>query len=159
MSRWTISTTSWAAGFLALVVAGVLVLRAVDAGGQIAAAPESEVKAEVQGPRAIAVKFHADWCGYCKAMGNVFEEMQAKFDTLPVLYITLDQTREFDRRQSQYLAQALGLEKVWAEHGGKTGFILLVDGRSREVIQTLKHDQTLKDMGAKLVEAVEKASS
>ncbi len=38
-----------------------------------------------EGPKIIAIKFHADWCGYCKAMGPVFEELQAKYDRLPVL--------------------------------------------------------------------------
>ena len=61
-------------------------------------------------------------------MGPVFEELQAKFDTQSVLYIVLDHTRTYNRRQSQYLVATLGLDKVLAEYGGKTGFILLIDG-------------------------------
>jgi len=121
-----------------------------------AAKAESTEAPGIAGPKIIAVKFHADWCGYCKAMGDVYEEMQAKFDRQPVLWITLDQTREHDRTQAQYLAHAMGMKDIWSEHGGKTGFILLVNAETGQVIETLTHDQTLKQMGAKLVAAVEK---
>lgn len=119
---------------------------------------EAKDTAEVAGPTIIAVKFHADWCGYCKAMGDVYEEMQAKFDRQPVLWITLDQTREHGRTQAEYLAYALNMKDIWSEHGGKTGFILLVNAETGQVVEKLTHDQTLKQMGAKLVAAVEKAA-
>lgn len=92
-------------------------------------------------------------------MGGGFEDLQAKFDAQPVLYVTLDQTRDFNRQQSRYLATLLGLEKTWAEYGGKTGFILLIHAGTRAVITTLTHDQDLKQMGAALLEAVAKASA
>jgi len=123
-----------------------------------AAKAESKDAPEVAGPKVIAVKFHADWCGYCKAMGDVYAEMQAKFDRQPVLWITLDQTREHDRTQSEYLAHAMGMKDIWSEHGGKTGFILLVNAETGQVMEKLTHEQTLKQMGAKLVAAVEKAA-
>ena len=114
---------------------------------------------EVEAPEVIAVKFHADWCGSCKVMGPVFEELQEKFDTQSALYIVLDHTRTYNRRQSQYLATTLGLDKVWAEYGGKTGFILLIDGESRKVLNTLTRENNLKQMGASLLAAVEHASA
>jgi len=124
-----------------------------------AAEADATESPEVAGPKVIAVKFHADWCGYCKAMGDVYEEMQAKFDRQPVLWITLDQTREHDRKQSEYLAHAMGMKDIWAEHGGKTGFILLVNAETGQVVEKLTHEQTLKQMGAKLAAAVERAAS
>lgn len=123
------------------------------------ATQDSGGSTEGAAPKVIAVKLHADWCGHCKQMGAAFEEMQAKFDQEPVLYITLDQTRDFGRKQSQYLAHTLGLDGVWKEHGGKTGFILLIDPNSRQVVQTLTHEQNLKQMGAALEEAVRNAST
>ena len=114
---------------------------------------------EVEAPEVIAVKFHADWCGSCKVMGPVFEDLQEKYDTQSVLYIVLDHTRTYNRRQSQYLATTLGLDKVWAEYGGKTGFILLIDGESRKVLNTLTRENNLKQMGASLLAAVEHASA
>jgi len=111
--------------------------------------------AAADAPELIAVKFHADWCGSCKAMGDVFEELQEKYDTQPVLYVTLDQTREHQRTQSAYLAKALGLGGVWKEHGGSTGFILLIDAESKDVVARLTREQNLKAMGAALEQAVD----
>jgi len=142
-----------------LALAASLVLVAALAGvGQASSTQPASTQpctdAEMQRPKVIAVKFHADWCGFCKAMGPVFEEMQAKFDQEPVLYVEFDQTREFGRKQSAYMAGALGLDGVWMENGGKTGFVLLVDATTKEVMQRLSHEQSLKEMGAALQEAV-----
>lgn len=148
----------------ALVITASAVVGLATLGGAGAAttadaqAAQACTAAEMQRPKVIAIKFHADWCGYCKAMGPVFEEMQAKYDQQPVLFIELDQTREFDRRQAAYMAHALGLDSVWDEHGGKTGFVLLIDATTKRVVQRLSHEQSLKQMGAALEQAVDSAS-
>lgn len=141
---------------LATGVVGVQFLHAQAEPGSGPMEPGSGPAAAEQaaGPEVIAIKFHADWCGYCKAMGDIFDELQAKFDQEPVLYLTFDQTREHHTRQSQYLVHALGLEDVWAEYGGKTGFVLLIDGQTGEVIEQLDHEQSLSQMGESLVDAV-----
>lgn len=139
-----------------LTVAGVsamLILTLALAGLGLSAAQDSRPTAQDDGPEIIAVKFHADWCGYCKAMGPVFEELQAKYDQQPVLFVVFDQTREFNRRQSRYLADAMGLEDVWNEHGGKTGFVLLIDAETNKVIKRLGYERSLKEMGASLLDA------
>ena len=120
-------------------------------------AAQSTRSTDDDAPAIIAVKFHADWCGYCKAMGPVFEELQAKYDKQPVLYVTFDQTREFNRQQSQYLAATMGLDDAWTQHGGKTGFILLIDAASKKVVKRLNHEMTLKQIGAAMQEAVANA--
>ncbi len=131
--------------------------------GQPATAPAAPgqpacTDAKMEAPKVIAVKFHADWCGFCKTMGPAFEELQAKFDQEPVLYVEFDQTREFNRRQSAYLANTLGLQDAWKEDGGKTGFVLLIDANTKKVVQRLTHEQNLKQMGAALQDAVGKAA-
>lgn len=115
-------------------------------------------EAEPREPEIMALKFHADWCGSCKVMGSAFEELQAKHDTLPVLYLVLDHTRDYHRAQSEYLAASLGLDDIWSEHGGKTGFILLVDVKTLEVVGKLTKDQPLKEMGATLQQAVSRTN-
>lgn len=139
-----------------LTIAGVstlLILTLAFAGFGLSAPQDSSPTMQDDGPEIIAVKFHADWCGSCKAMGPVFEELQAKYDQQPVLFVVFDQTREFNRRQSQYLADALDLEDVWDEHGGKTGFVLLIDAETKKVIERLGYEQSLKEMGASLMDA------
>jgi len=144
--RGSIVTKTMSLLLIAGVIAGAL------AGGAAVAQSEPDM-----GPRLIAVKFHADWCGFCKAMGPVFTELQQKYDGLPVLYVEFDQTTKSRKRQAAYLAKTMGLDRVWKEHGGKTGFILLIDPNTKAVIKKLTKDQNLKQMGASLQEAVGKS--
>jgi thiol-disulfide isomerase/thioredoxin len=106
-----------------------------------------------EAPQLIAVKFHADWCGSCKAMGSVFEDLQAKLDSEPVLFVELDLTTSADRKQAGYLMTSLGAEDVWQEHGSKTGMILLLDPESYEVKNKLTKQMDFKQM----VQAIEGA--
>ncbi|MEM8963475.1 MAG: thioredoxin family protein [Acidobacteriota bacterium] len=101
-------------------------------------------------PEIMAVKFHADWCGSCKKMGTVFEDLRNKYDGESVLFVTLDLTNATTRGQAEYLASALGFGDVYAANAG-TGFILLLDGESKKQVAKLTADQNIKAMGAELV--------
>lgn len=138
----------------ALVVAAAIV--AVGSGSTQATAQQDKSS---EGPRVIAAKFHADWCALCQKMGPTFEDLQAEVDEEPVLYVTFDLTDDFDRRQSQYLAHAMNVQDVWKEQAGKTGFVLLIDCDSRQVVQTLTHDQSAADMSKAVHAALKSAGS
>jgi|GEM_PF-1548676 len=101
-------------------------------------------------PDLIALKFHADWCGKCKAMGPVFEDLTNKFDGKPVLFVRLDQTNKSKATQAEFLLAELGLGSIWNEYGGKTGFILLIDAKSGKQIDTLPYDMTFKQMKTRI---------
>ncbi|MEM1205304.1 MAG: thioredoxin domain-containing protein [Acidobacteriota bacterium] len=105
-------------------------------------------------PDVIAVKFHADWCGSCKRMGTVFEDLRNKYDGKSVLFVELDLTNGTTRNQAEYLASALGFADTYASNQG-TGFILLLDGKSRQQITKLTADQNIKAMGAEIVKQLE----
>lgn len=105
-------------------------------------------------PDLLAVKFHADWCGSCKKMGSVFEDLRNKYDGKSVLFVTLDLTNGTTRAQAEFLAAALGFGDVYAQNSG-TGFILLLDGKSRHQVAKLTADQNIKVMGAELVRQLE----
>ncbi len=115
-------------------------------------APASQVT--VRAPKVLAVKFHADWCGYCKAMGPVIDDLENKFDGKPVLFVTLDVTNQTAKNQAEMHAAALGLSDLWTANGGGTGKIYLVDARTRQPLATLTSEQSLKEMGAKLQETL-----
>jgi len=111
------------------------------------------------GPEVLALKFHADWCGKCQAMGPAFQNLSKKYDTAPVLFHVFDQTEKADQRQARYMAHALELGEIWQKRGGSTGFILLVDADTHKTIDVLKHDQGFKAMGKDLDQAIEQAES
>ena len=105
-------------------------------------------------PDVVAVKFHADWCGSCKKMGTVFEDLRNKYDGRSVLFVTLDLTNGTTRTQAEYMAAALGFGDVFAQNKG-TGFILLLDGDSHRQVAKLTADQDIKAMGAQLLKQLE----
>ncbi|MEM1208359.1 MAG: thioredoxin domain-containing protein [Planctomycetota bacterium] len=120
---------------VAMVLAGVLSVSSA------MAAEEKPPAAEL-----IVVKFHADWCGSCKAMGDTFDDLTAKLDSEPVLFVNLDQTTTPGTDQAGYLMNALGAAEVWDEFGGKTGFILVIDPADMTVVTRLTKDMGFKEM-------------
>lgn len=140
------------AGGMATVVALGIVVAAAALVSTSAAEPK---KSEEAAERAalIAVKFHADWCGSCKAMGSRFEDLRNKLDTEAVLFVTLDLTTQSSRKQAEYMTAALGLGGHWPTYGGKTGFILLIDPATNEVVEVLTKRHDLKQM----VSAIDRA--
>ncbi|MEM1182291.1 MAG: thioredoxin domain-containing protein [Acidobacteriota bacterium] len=105
-------------------------------------------------PEVLAVKFHADWCGSCKRMGPVFEDLRNKYDGKSVLFVELDLTNGTTKAQAEFMASALGFGDVYAQNQG-TGFILLLDGTSRQKLAKLTADQNIKAMGAEIVKQLE----
>ena len=116
--------------------------------------PVATVEAAPAQPEILAVKFHADWCGSCKRMGPVFDDLRNKYDGQPVLFVELDLTNGTTRSQAELLASALGFGEVYAKNQG-TGFILLLDGDSRQQLTKLTADQDIKAMGKEIVARLE----
>jgi thiol-disulfide isomerase/thioredoxin len=118
-------------------------------------AQEFTIKRRADTPDIIAIKFHADWCGSCKKMGDAFIDLSNKFDEHDVLFVTLDFTRSAQRKQSEYHLAALGLGDLWEEHGRKTGFVLLVDGRKLAIVDRLTAQDSMGAMAQKLQAALD----
>ncbi|MEM9595877.1 MAG: hypothetical protein AAGD06_16515, partial [Acidobacteriota bacterium] len=75
-------------------------------------------------------------------------------DGKSVLFVELDLTNGTTRNQAEYLASALGFADTYASNQG-TGFVLLLDGKSRQQITKLTADQNIKAMGAEIVKQLE----
>ncbi|MEX2307155.1 MAG: thioredoxin domain-containing protein [Pirellulales bacterium] len=109
-------------------------------------------------PQIVAVKFHADWCGSCRRMGSVFEDLAIVSEDEPVLFARLDLTDRRSRKQAAYLMTMLGLQEAWegAGAGQKTGFILLIDPATKQPVGQLTADQDVKQMKAALLDVLSK---
>lgn len=159
-----ISTTKRFLGTLAMLVSIAGIVIAVprmaqsqqEGSGTTAPATtaQSQESESIKTPKVIAVKFHADWCGFCKAMGPVMTDLQNKFDGQPALFVTFDLTNQTSKNQAEMHAAALGLSDLWKSNGGSTGKIYLVEIDNRKAITTLTSDHTLKDMTASLTSAL-----
>lgn len=96
-------------------------------------------------PKLMVVKFHADWCGSCRALGPAITDLSNKLDGQAVLFTELDFTNITAKNQTLLLAGALGIEEVVKNNNG-TGFILIIDGATKKVLAKLDKTQSVKEM-------------
>jgi len=109
-----------------------------------------------QAPSLVVAKFHADWCGACRAMGDVATDLANKHDGQPILFVTMDLTNATTKRQSEMRAAALGLGDLFDANQDKTGFLVVVDAKTRVEVARLTREQSLKDMSGALAKALPK---
>jgi len=97
------------------------------------------------GPKIIVANFFADWCAVCKAMAPSFVDVKKMYEEENILFVQFDKTNRTTSHQARLLAQSLGIEKAYSDHSN-TGFILLIDANSKEVVGELSLGQTVTDM-------------
>lgn len=97
-------------------------------------------------PKILGVLMYADWCGKCKQLDPKLEEVKPEFEGQSILFTQFDMTNDFTIDQSEKLAGLLGLDHLFKEHEGSTGYMVLLDGQTHEVLTTLKHDQSKEQL-------------
>ena len=92
-----------------------------------------------------AVKFHADYCGSCKALTPSLEKLHTKLDGDGVEFVKFDFTSDVSKGKSEKMAKKLGLDDIYSSNQG-TGYVLLVDADSKETVGKLTSRQSVDDM-------------
>lgn len=115
----------------------------------ISTSPKSVAQEANTEPTLLVVKFHADWCSSCRALGPVLPDLTNKLDGEPILFTRLDFTNNSTEHQAKLLGSALGIENIVEENYG-TGFLLVIDSKTKEVKTRLTKDQTVKEMATKI---------
>lgn len=101
-------------------------------------------------PALYVVKVHADWCGSCKALAPVLEEVRESLADEPVLFLELDVTDEARTAQARLLTAALGIEDH-LKANNKTGLVLLIDpGDNNALLETLTRKNSADEMVGKI---------
>lgn len=126
-------------GLLAALLTG-MALNAASAQGLGAAEPveAGDVQFEqAQQTKTLAVLFRADWCAQCHVLEPKIEAARALLEAsgggAGVSYVTLDFTSAASRLQASEAAVRHGVERVFTERAGKTGFMLVIDAESGAV--------------------------
>lgn len=101
-------------------------------------------------PKILAVKFHADWCGSCKKLTPLFKDLENKFDGKNVLFVNLDFTNQTRKNRSLLLASGLNIGHIVEKNKG-TGFVLLIDGKDKKILQKLTKKDAFKKMSASIL--------
>lgn len=100
-------------------------------------------------PALYVVKVHADWCGSCKALAPVLEEVRESLVDEPVLFLELDVTDEARTAQARLLTAALGIEDH-LKANNKTGLVLLIDPGDNALLETLTRKNSADEMVGKI---------
>ncbi len=115
-------------------------------------APTFAATVEVEGegtPALYVVKVHADWCGSCKALVPILDEVRETMSAEPVLFLTLDVTDEDRTGQARLLAAALGIEQH-LKTNNKTGLVLVINPSDKALLETLTRENTADEMIGKI---------
>ncbi len=130
-----------------------------------AAAAVFAVRAPAQGlslayhgePEIVAATFASEWCPACKVLEPKLAEVIPEFAGEPVTFIEFDFTFG-ERKDLAELADAHGVGEIYARNKGATGFTLLIDADTGEIIDTLTMNFSEKAMRAAIARAISIAS-
>jgi len=105
-------------------------------------------------PKVIAIKFHADYCGACKKIGRVMPDVIKESGEQPVLFLKMDITNDATAAQAEYHMAALGLTDYWEKYGQRTGYVLLINAQTHELIGKITSKDNAEAMAEKINRAV-----
>lgn len=123
--------------------------------GRTGAAEAEYVLAE--DPEIIAATFSSAWCSSCKILEPRLRAVAPTFADEPVKFVKLD----FSLGQRGAVEEKANREKlgeIYPQFKGATGFTLIVDADTGEIIDTLTIRHSKKAMRAAIAQAVAKAS-
>ncbi len=105
-------------------------------------------------PDYLVVKFHADWCGNCKAMGSSFEDLQGKFKDDNIEFVKFDLTNDKTSALAESKAKQIGISDI-LDKNRKTGFILIIDNTTKKILYKLTKKDSTDAMETKIREFYE----
>ncbi len=104
-------------------------------------------------PEVIAATFSSAWCSSCKILKPRLAEVMPGFADKPVKFVELDFTFG-ERGDIEDQARAEGLEKIYPRFKGATGFTLLVDRETGEILDSLTVSYDKNAMRSAIAQAI-----
>lgn len=108
-------------------------------------------------PEVVAATFSSAWCSSCKILEPRLADVIPDFKDKPVKFVKLDFTLG-QRDEIEDQAAAEGLEDIYPRFKGATGFTLLVDADTGEIIDMLTINHSKSAMRAAIAQSVALAS-
>ena len=108
-------------------------------------------------PNLVGAMFYSAWCSACAVLDPKIREAVPEFDGRAVEFVKFDFTMGPQPAQMK-MAEELGIEKVYEQHLGATGFMALIDRRNQNVVGILTMSDTPADIAARIEAAIAAAS-
>lgn len=120
---------------------------------------KAEAKPEIrtEAPKILAVEFYADWCAACKELMPRMADIRKSYQGKHIMTVRFDMTDDSTKAQASFMASYSGLEEAYKKGGGKTGFIALVDAKTKKVLGLITKTKTVEEINKMLDDAVSKA--
>jgi hypothetical protein len=93
------------------------------------------------------VKLHAQWCPVCMLTKGVWSDIEEQYEGRVRLAV-FDFTNEDTTAATRMEAQRLGLAGVLEEASGVTGTVLVLDGRTKEILAWINGSRDFADYRA-----------
>lgn len=104
-------------------------------------------------PEVIAATFSSAWCSACKILEPRLAEIIPDFSDRPVKFVKLDFTFG-ERGDTEQQARTEGLGDIYPRFKGATGFTLLVDSETGEIIDSLTMNHSKDAMRAAIAQSI-----
>ena len=120
-----------------LVVAVLAAVGAVLYSRNVAPVVPAITSADAANPaKPYVVKMHAQWCAVCMVTKDEWSQIERAYAGR-VNLVVLDFTNEQKTEASRAEAARLGLQKFYDEYSGATGMIVVIDGRTKDVMTSI----------------------
>ncbi|MEZ5920286.1 MAG: thioredoxin domain-containing protein [Parvularculaceae bacterium] len=120
-------------------------------------APAESAEPYTGKPEIVAATFSSAWCSSCKILEPRLKKVIPQFAGDPIKFVDLDFTFG-DRAAVKETAEEAGISEVYERSKGATGFTMLVDRDTGEVIDILTINYSEKAMKAAISRALAIAS-
>lgn len=109
-------------------------------------------------PKIVAATFAAIWCGSCRILKPRLADVIPEFRGRPVVFVEYDLSFG-EEEAARAKARAQGLETVFDGYARATGFTLLIDAQSKEVLDILTASHSRQAMRTAIEAALAEASA
>ena len=100
------------------------------------------------------VKLHAQWCPYCLLQKDDWSQIEKAYAGR-VNFVVLDFTNERATERSRREAERLNLTPFFDSYAGATGLVVVLDGRTNDVLAEVGGNQAFEEYRAAIDAALD----
>lgn len=105
-------------------------------------------------PKVVSLMFWADTCASCKVLDPKIHAVKKEFVEQPILFATFDHSNDATKLQAAMLATGLGVGDIYKAQEKASGFLILVDAKTKQPVGKLTRDMSEEDIRKEINKAL-----